>query len=92
MNTDSLKLRVWAYSNVANTPILAGERDSAPVPEVDPAGAAGALALAAGALCLLERRRKAASEAMGGALVAGASGLRRYRRERAGVATAAVTA
>ena len=91
-NNYSVTLGDWAYSNVANTPILAGETGSAAVPEVDPAGAAGALALAAGVLGLLERRRKAATEAMGGALVAGASGLRRYRRERAASASPATSA
>ncbi len=68
----------WAYQD-NGTPIGAGEID-APVPEIDPSGLGSAAALLVGALGLLEQRKRAASEAMGGALVAGAEGLRRWRR------------
>lgn len=78
----SVTIESWAY-RTGGLPIGAGQTQVT-VPEIDPASASGALAAAAGALALLEqRRRRAAGEAMGGALVSGAAGLRRWRKTRA---------
>lgn len=86
----SVTIGGWAYRTTGDL-IGAGQTlDAAPVPEIDPASAAGALALAAGALSLLEQRRlRGAGEAMGGALVSGAAGLRRWRKERTAAARGA---
>lgn len=81
----------FAYDNTPGSKIKAGEVGSAPVPEIGLNGMASALALAGGALSLLESRRKrGADEAMAGALVSGAKGLRRFRREQAAAKAAAV--
>lgn len=72
----------WAYDDTGAV-IGAGQTQSAAVPELDPQGMAGVATLVAGAFGLLERRRRRAGEAMGGALVEGARALRRWRRERA---------
>ncbi len=86
----SAVIDAWAYRD-DGAPIGAGQTEAAPsaIPEIDPSAATGALAAAAGALSLLEqRRRRGAGEAMGGALVSGAAGLRRWRGERAKAAAA----
>lgn len=88
----SVTIDGWAYRDDGQ-PIGAGQIQQAPtsIPEIDPHAATSAAALAAGALSLLERRRlRGAGEAMGGALVSGAAGLRRWRRERASKQDAAV--
>ena len=84
----SVTIDGWAY-RTGGLPIGAGQTHLSPsaVPEIDPASATGALAAAAGALSLLEqRRRRGAGEAMGGALVSGAAGLRRWRTARGSAA------
>lgn len=84
----SAVIDAWAYRD-DGAPIGAGQTAAAPsaIPEIDPSAATGALAAAAGALSLLEqRRRRGAGEAMGGALVSGAAGLRRWRTARGSAA------
>lgn len=86
----SVTIDGWAY-RTDGQPIGAGQTLISPsaVPEIDPTAATSALAAAAGALSLLEqRRRRGAGEAMGGALVSGAAGLRRWREARATAAAA----